>query len=98
VVSRSNFSANSGDFGGGAFLVETSSLNVTDSQVLGHTANSGGVLYAIGAAVLFERCVLAGNGGLSYEGGGFYLSASSSLTSLFCNFSGNQVRRELLKP
>ncbi len=90
-MSNCNLTSNSGTFGGGAFFVESSSVNVTASTIYGHEGNVGGGIYAISGEIEASDSVFSNNGGSTYEGGTIYLSASSSFRSQRCNFTANQA-------
>ena len=80
--------------GGGAILITSGSLTLTDSEVTNNTASQslspiGGGIDNEGAIVKLERCTVANNTALS-SGGGIQCSAGAT-TLVNCTVTGNSA-------
>jgi hypothetical protein len=91
-INNCNLTSNDAVFGGGGLLVESSTLNFTSSIMNNHQSKNGGAVYGVASVLTLSYSNFAANGGKSYEGGAFYLTSTSLLTTTRCNFTQNQVR------
>jgi CSLREA domain-containing protein len=103
-IEQSTFSANSAQFGGGIFaahfLVNSSTMTLTNSTLSGNNASRDGAgLYANGGRVQLFNVTLAGNHVVvpfmtSYpgEGGGLYISPTAIITAYSTIMAYNTLR------
>ena len=71
-------------YGGGIFLIGTSPVDITSSQISGNSAPSGGGIFALAASPTISKCTLQGN-----SGGGLWSDSASAPVLRNCIVWGN---------
>lgn len=77
--------------GGGICCGGNSSMELSDCQFIGNTADMGGAVYSLFGSHTFTNCIFAANSAQRW-GAGMY-NSSSSVTAKNCTFSQNTARR-----